>query len=304
MWDYATAEPEDFPDKRHAMVGAWGLRMARQLVDDHGVPVAILNGAMGGTKIEQHLPGEVHDDTGTFYGRLLFRAQAAGVAQGAKALLWYQGESDYDTPLPATTPASARSSGAWGQDYPGLQRLYVVQIRHSNPGDEVIREYQRTVPDRFPFTTVMSTTAVPYHDGLHYPVAGHEEIGTRIGRLVARDFYGSGAADNVEPPNVRAAKYNNAAGDQILLTMRDPDDVLTLDAGAEEHFELSDGTAVTLGSASGNTILLQLAQPSTATTIDYKGKKGGMPLCACIPWVTNANGVGLLTFFDFPIDPF
>ena len=59
-------------------VGYWGMYIAKQLLDNYQIPICILQGAVGGTQIYQHMPNATnHADPATIYGRLL-RTRSGG----------------------------------------------------------------------------------------------------------------------------------------------------------------------------------------------------------------------------------
>ncbi|MEI6533778.1 MAG: DUF2341 domain-containing protein [Verrucomicrobiaceae bacterium] len=59
-----------------AQLGYWGMELAKRLVASNKVPVFIINGAAGGTRIDQHQRNEAdHTDPKTIYGQLLWRTQ-------------------------------------------------------------------------------------------------------------------------------------------------------------------------------------------------------------------------------------
>jgi len=282
----------------HGTVGAWGLRAAELILAEEGIPIGMINGSVGGTAIVSHLRNDANPtDLTTIYGRLLYRAQLAEIATTARAMLWYQGESDNEAVGPyATRFGTLRDS--WLLDYPALEKIYLFQIRKGCGVTYAgVREFHRTAPDIYPDLEVMSTTAAPLHDGCHYYYLGYRELGDRISRLQLRDLYGSTDTQEIDPPNIASAQLIGPANDSILLTFRDPDDSLVFEAGSEAYFLLDDTVTVVSGSVAGNTILLQLSGATTATTISYDGHPGDGP------WVRNARGVGALTFFDFPITP-
>ncbi|MFT5049169.1 MAG: hypothetical protein ACI8QZ_000559 [Chlamydiales bacterium] len=282
----------------HASVGAWGTRMGFNLVNAYQVPIALLNGAVGTTSITQHERDDADpENIGTIYGRLLFRAREAGVADGVRALFWYQGEAD---PVPMAEYANVFSglSKAWRADFTALQLIYVFQVREGcsdkGPG---VREFQRQSAAQFTIVRTMSTTAAPGHDGCHFFYAGYEEIGDRITRLVTRDFYGSTDTDSITSPNLAGAKYSGSTHDRMLLTFQNQDDVLVWEPGAEIDFVFDDpNVLVVSGTALGHTILLQLNGPSTSKTISYIGHALDRPV------IRNTRGVGAFTFFDVIID--
>ena len=286
-------------------VGQWGLRLGFLLMDEYKVPIAIINGARGGKEIAYFQRNDADpDDTSTNYGRLLWRTDQAGVTSAVRAILWYQGESD-------SSNASGHQSGFtalhsdWQQDYPNAGKIYVHQVRAGcdplNPTPE-LRNVQRLFADTLANVEVMSTTGIDAHDGCHFLYTnGYETIGEHIFNLIARDFYGSANVENVNPPNIDSAYFSNVANTELTLEMRDPNDTLSWDAGAEADF-LLEGSAVTItsGSVSGNKVILTLSGDGMgATGITYRGHSGAGP------WITNSNGVGLLAFYNQPfhLDP-
>ena len=160
-----------------------------------------------------------------------------------------------------------------------------------------MQEIQRTLGDAYPDVTVMSTSAVPSHEGCHYYHVGYLETGNRMARLLGRDLYHK-AELNVEPPRIVAAQWTSPDQDSLLLTFEPDADTLHADADVVKHTSVSDGTPVTAVQVAGqNQLLVQLAGPSAATTVTWRGHAYDGP------WIENEAGVGALTFFNFPIQP-
>ena len=78
-----------------SQVGYWGIELARRLVEGQKIPICIINGAVGGTRIDVHQrnAGDPEDVT-TIYGRLLWRVREARLTHGIRGVLWHQGEND------------------------------------------------------------------------------------------------------------------------------------------------------------------------------------------------------------------
>jgi hypothetical protein len=280
-------------------IGQWGLRMSRLLMDTYQIPIAVLNGGHLGKGInwfQRH--DSAPDNVNTNYGRLLFRAKTAEVANAVRAIFWFQGESDGNA-------AQAHENGFlalyhdWKTDYPNLEKFYVNQVRAGcgNPSLD-LRDRQRRFADSHTDIEVMSTNGLDGHDGCHFAYTeGYEKLGENLFRLAARDLYGAASTPNLMPPNIERAYFSNENKSEITLVMRHPDDVLTWDAGAENDFKI-EGSAVTVtsGAIIDNQIVLTLSNnAATATGISYLGHSGPGP------WVTNANGIGLLAFYNVPI---
>lgn len=286
-WDVADGEGSF----THGAIGQWAIRMAESLLHHEQMPIAIVNGAVGGTAIALHQRNDAWpEDPATIYGRLLLRMRAAGADLSCRALLWYQGESDAWNP-PAWLSGWNGLRADWALDYPALQQVYVVQIRNDcGSGGHDVMELQRQLIDTWSDTQVMSSTGVPAHDGCHYLYAGYRDLGEKLARLLRRDFFGSSDTQQIDAPNLLHARWTDATQTKIDLTFRDALAGMVFEPGAEAHFVLGDGVAVVSGAANGNVVTLTLAGPSTARKMSYRGH----PFDG--PWLRNARGVGALCF--------
>lgn len=96
-------------------IGSWGMELARRLVENQKVPVCIINGAVGGMRVDQHQrnPADPTDMT-TIYGRLLWHVRQAKLTHGVRAVFWHQGENDQGpTGRPAGTGTRRTASSSW-----------------------------------------------------------------------------------------------------------------------------------------------------------------------------------------------
>jgi len=290
-------------------LGYWGMELAKRLVESRRLPICILNGAVGGTRIDQHQRNPVNpEDVSTIYGRLLWRVRQARLAHGIRGVLWHQGENDQGADGPTGgfgwetyQQYFVEMAAAWKEDYPNLQRLYVFQIwpmacsMGVNGSDNMLREVQRTLPALFSNMSVMSTLGVKPPGGCHYPLAGWAELGRCIQPLIERDIYGQAFSGSIAPPNLVRAAYVGDRQDQLALEFDQP--VVWNDSLASEF--LLDGVrgGVAGGCASGNSLRLALAAPSNAQRITYLDSRSWSPARI----LYGANGLAALTFCDVPI---
>ncbi len=284
-------------------VGQLGIRLGRQLLRELRVPVAILNGANGGAAIGffQRNDSDPADMT-TNYGRLLWRARNSGLREYVRAIVWYQGESDMGDAV--THEAGFRSLYAdWCEDYPALERVYLHQLR----ADELpphyynirIRDTQRRLGDSLEKVSVMSTTGLDGHDGLHFSYKeGYREMADHLAPLIARDLNGAPDAPNIESPNVLEAFISAANRREITIVTRKRLDTLVCDDGAELDFWAETSRLTPIGgTAERNRIVLTFhAACDESDTLQYNGHKYDGP------WVTNALGGGLLAFRNVPVN--
>ena len=185
-----------------AELGWWGMELAKRLVGNQKIPIFIVNGAVGGTRIDQHQRNETDPtDLTTIYGRMLWRVQQARLTHGIRGILWHQGENNQGTAGPSGDydwktyeDYFVAMSAAWRQDFPNLQHTYVFQIWPNScamagttgAGDQ-IREIQRTLPRLYSRMGVMSTLGIQPPGGCHFPLPGWAEFARLIQPLIERD---------------------------------------------------------------------------------------------------------------------
>ena len=98
-------------------VGQWAIVVGGKIVADHQVPVALVNGSRGGYSMPQlqkddAQPDNLDDDAtrARTYNRLRYRAIQGGLATKARAIFYYQGESDVGNVRYFTTRANRTSA--------------------------------------------------------------------------------------------------------------------------------------------------------------------------------------------------
>ncbi|MCX6876583.1 MAG: DUF2341 domain-containing protein [Verrucomicrobia bacterium] len=295
-----------------AELGYWGMELAKRLVASQQMPIFIINGAVGGTRIDQHQRNEADPtDLTTIYGRALWRVQQAMLTHGIRGILWHQGENNQGSAAP-TGDYDWKSyqdyfvalSAAWKQDFPNLQHYYVFQIwpnacsmGGNSGGGDMIREIQRSLPQLYSNLSVMSTLGIKPPGGCHYPLTGWAEFARLIQPLIERDNYGKQFAESITPPNLKQASYPSAAMDAITLEFDQP--VIWLESLAGQIYLDGEKGQVASGAVNGNVLTLRLKAPSTAQRITYLKESS---------WSQNelifgANGIAALTFCDVPLAP-
>ncbi len=296
--------------EHQAELGWWGMELAKHLVSTQKVPIFIVNGAVGGTRIDEHqpTPGN-HADLETIYGRALWRLQQARLTHHVRAVIWHQGESDQgsDGPTGGFGWESYQRyfvdlSAAWKTDLPNIQKYYVYQIwpnscamgGDSGSGDR-LREAQRTLPRLYSNMSVLSTLGIKPPGGCHYPLTGWSEFARMLQPLILRDFYAMKTAAAITPPDLRVARYTSAARDEIAIAFDQP--ILWQESLIREFYLDDQAGEVASGVASGNTLTLKLKAPSQATRITYLKER---------QWsqdriILGTNGLAALTFCDVPI---
>ena len=263
-------------------IGQWGLVMANQIMTTNNVPLAVINGALGGQTIAFFQRNDAnHLDPTTNYGRTLRRLQKAGVAGAIRTILFYQGESDGNNGASHQAGFTALRSD-WLEDYPSLEKLYVFQVRECpcGPVDRFnvdLRNRQRLFADQFPNLTVMSVTALDGHEGCHFHFPnGYQNIGFNIARMLQHDLYGGPVLPNTNPPNPAYAVLTGATKNLIRIPLRNRTDTVTFDSGAKVDFAVTGASvSVVSGTVTNGVLELTLSGNATgATGIVYTGHSG------------------------------
>jgi hypothetical protein len=296
-------------DGEKLQIGYWGMELGRRLVENHKIPICLINGAVGGTRIDQHQrnPADPEDMT-TIYGRLLWRTRQAKLTHGIRGVLWHQGENDQgaDGPTGGYGWETYRQyfielAAAWKQDYPNIQHYYVFQIwpracaMGINGSDNRLREVQRTLPTAFSNLSVMSTLGIDPPGGCHFPAAGYAEFARLICPLIERDHYGEVATTSITPPNLQRAYFTGEKKDEIVLEFDQP--VKWDDKLAGQFYLDGEKGKVASGAASGDSVTLQLPEMSKARQITYLDSKAWSQSTV----LRGVNGIAALTFCDVPI---
>ena len=293
-----------------AQLGWWGMDLARRLVEHEKMPIFIVNGAVGGTRIDQHQRNEANpDDLNTIYGRMLLRVKQAKLTHGIRGILWHQGENNQGSASPtgdfdwkSYQDYFLEMSAAWKQDFPNLQHYYIFQIWPNScmmgggtGGGDMIREKQRTLPRLFSNMDCMSTLGIKPAGPCHYPLAGWSEFARLMLPLIERDNYGKAPTASITAPNLKQASFVGGAKNAIVLEFDQP--VVWNDSLISEFYLDGANGTVASGSVSGNVVTLKLKAPSTAKKITYINETN---------WsqdklIIGANGIAALTFADVEI---
>ncbi len=296
-------------DEAKLQIGYWGIELAKNLVMRHKIPICIINGAIGGSRIDQHQRNPAYpEDPMSIYGRMLRRVKQAGLSHGIKGVLWHQGENDQGADGPddgygweTYQQYFIDMAAAWKEDYPNIQQYYVFQIwpdacsmGKDGSGDR-LREVQRTLPSKFSNMSIMSTLGIRPGGGCHFPPEGYAKMADLIVPLLERDFYGEEFEKPVTPPNLEKAYYTSERRDEIAIEFDQPMD--WNNALVSEFYLDDDKPGVVSGSLRGNKILLKLKDRSNATEISYLDGKN---------WnedniLYGRNGIAALTFYEVPI---
>ncbi|MAG92804.1 MAG: hypothetical protein CMJ48_03545 [Planctomycetaceae bacterium] len=292
-----------------AELGWWGMELANRLVESQKIPIFVVNGARGGTRIDQHQRNDDNPtDLDTIYGRMLWRVRAASLTHGIRAIIWHQGENDQGAAGPdggygweAYQRYFVEMSADWKRDFPNVSRYYVFQIWPSacamgrDGNGDMLREKQRTLPRLYSNMQILSTLGIQPGGGCHYPLEGWSVFAERIHSLIERDLYGQTTDEPLSAPNLLQAYFVDAAKRSIALEFDQPI-VWDNRLASEFYIDGAEGR-VASGSVSGNVLTLTLVGPTSPKRITYLKEES---------WSQNRlligeNGMAALTFCNVPV---
>ncbi len=292
-------------------IGLWGMVIAKQFVASQKIPICIFNGAVGGTRIDEHMPEDIvpANKRRPIYANLKKRLVEAQLTHGIRGVLWHQGEADqgFDGPNNCYGSETYQQywidlTAAWKQDYPNIRNYYVYQIypnacsQGGNRNSDKLRDVQRLLSRQFSSLSVMPTMNLPTGAGCHFNLEDYEIMGSLMVPLIERDACGVTHDNPITGPDLKKANFSNDKKDEIVL---DFDQAVIWDDAQTVQFYL-DGEAgkIVSGTTTGNQLKLKLAAPTTAKKITYlTDKKWEQKLL-----LYGKNGIPALTFCEVEIE--
>lgn len=288
-------------------VGGWGLRLQNHIADELGLPSCIINGGVGGTRIEQHFPStDNRINLGTIYGSWLYRMRKSNLASKIRWLFWYQGESNsgddrYDELF-------HQLYSAWHEDLSNLEHIVVVQIRPGCGGDNHarLRDDQRRLQDIYTDVITHTACALPGHDGCHFTQEGYRQLGDQLFALYKDVESGDTESAALAPTIVAAQDIENER--LVVLRIRNADSLRLIQTASERlqsafFFDGSETLRPDSAWITGSSVFLSYPEGTQPTTVSYIPSKND-PFTNVLfqgPWITDELGIGLLSFHNVPL---
>ncbi len=296
--------------------GQWGLVLAKKLVDELNIPIAIFNGAHGGQPISFfQRPSNYQSSTNSNYGRLYYRLNKSGLKSYVRGVLWSQGEADSFSGGLTTEQYKNEFEnlvGFWQEDYPSIEQYYIFQTRDcdcgtSQSGRVKIKEAQRQLAVNNTNISIMPTTAMTTHsDNCHYPFTnGYEKFGTRIFKPVLENIYSLDYSEEINAPMVTDIQISSTNGLNLIITtnaeslMINTQDTATLLEKISEDFVLTNANSVSIigFEVQGSSIMLMLdGDPGADAIISLYGRHDDLE-----DNITNSAGIELVCFGNYCI---
>ncbi|MFM6947956.1 MAG: sialate O-acetylesterase, partial [Aquirufa sp.] len=315
-------------------VGQWAGEVMRLIVENHKIPVCIINGGSGGSSIGFNLYRNPYNpyDLSTSNGRLLYRVKKAGLENHIKAFIYRQGENEANSDGFIWKNLFLEHVENIKKEYPNLKKMYLPQINVINGQSiwqGILRDDQRKVISSNGFIKGFSTVGTKGHDGVHYGSEGHKQSGLEFYRILAEDFYQTKPNVLNYSPNVQKIQYLNKNKTRIEIVfdsgqkIQIPKDTLLISRNGipilkkpYESFyfnevgipiETSNSSNISKIFANRNSLILDLNQAPTKDVLTY------LPVCSSEnniiypfagPYILNTLGMRAFSFENVQINPF
>lgn len=296
-------------------VGAWGLVLQYNISKQFGIPTCLINGAIGGTNISEHLPPEngpfFHHDSMSnsnhYFRHLNTRVYEAGVEKDIKGIFWWQGDGGQDGPSPKAYLARfTLLYNYWLQYFPNFKHTYIIQVSSyavNNPSLAYTSEDQRIMPTEFPNCRVMAANNIGPHrtekgSTIHFQAVSYVELAERLTVMAGADIYDSPAVDFVSPNINHVFLHNDTVtitfNQKISNSFSDDLSLVTQAIRFDKKF-----VTITNPQIKDYNFEFQVSD-TTITKISYLGILPGTD--TEIPcYLKNQNKLAVLSFNDYPI---
>ena len=299
-----------------ANVGGIGMFIHNAYATEFQRPTCIINGGVGGTRIEQHFPnGQNRLDRTTIYGSWAYRLKQSGLAPYVRLLIWYQGESN---------GGGDRYGELFDKFYrelreelPNLERIIVIQIRPGCGGTQhaKLRSDQMELGNgRYPDVYVHAAAGLPGHDGCHYAPIGYQTLGRQLMDIIKANRTSLGSGFTGTAPVIQQAVADvRPDGTVVTLTFSRTNALrFTSDTAAAGEIRYSKDAFFLNGEpterpsyavANGNTVELGIPAGVSVSSVSYVPDTHypGTDAVFQGPWLITDAGVGVLTFHNVAV---
>ncbi|MFM9824655.1 T9SS type A sorting domain-containing protein [Flavobacterium sp.] len=295
--------------------GQWGLKLARLLVDNLGIPIAIFNGANGAQVITFFkAPQDYKTSQNSNYGRLYYRLKKTGLENSVRAFFWSQGEANSGTnyiSIQNYKSAFKSIQDSYLKDYPNIEKFYIFQTKDmicngkTYEGKMNVKEAQRQLASESDKIDIISTTSLLLHsDSCHFPFFnGYEEFAKRLYKLVLQDLYDKSFTEEIKSPMIKSAEFIQPnvlvlETDAKQLKFSSTDQAIML-TRLKQDFELKNSQSVVITNVNlvENKILFTLSgDPGPIANISFVGYNSNIGYT-----ITNSSDLELICFRNFPI---
>ncbi len=287
-------------------IGQFGLKLARLIIDNQSIPIAVFNGGQGNSAIDVfQRPTDYVTSQESNYGRLFYRLNETGLKDKVRGLFWSQGEADVGMSTLDYYNSFVNLNKDWLEDYSNISDFYIFQSKSACGEASLIdiKEAQRRLAANNNNINIMQTAALKYAPFIgniqcHFGFTnGYEEFAKRIYKIVDRDFYNGANISDIETPIITDAYLSS---DKTLIIETNATG-LNMDNPVENfRLENAGSSTITDIQISGNKIIFTLSSfPGLNAGISHLGFSKS--IVNNDRFITNFNNIELVSFNNFSI---
>lgn len=305
----------DVDKNSNGNAGQWGLKLARILVDNLQIPIAIFNGAHGGMSINFFkAPTDYKTSLSSNYGRMYYRLNQTGLKNNVRAVLWSQGEANSFSSFLSITDYKKdfkTLENSWLTDFPSIEKFYIFQTKDCDcgtvaEGRMLVKEAQRQLAIENNEIVIMPTTGLTlFSDNCHFPFTnGYDSFANRINKLVLHDIYNKTFTEEIKAPMIKSVEFiapNSLVleTDAVILKYSSTDQTTML-AKLKQDYQINNAqnAVITAVALSGNKIIFTLSSdPGYFANISFIGLNSNLGYT-----ITNSSNLELISFRNYLIN--
>ncbi|HEY1055003.1 MAG TPA: sialate O-acetylesterase, partial [Emticicia sp.] len=285
MYDFNSSTGEwlvPFESSQWPGTGLIALELQRMLSQKYNYPVGVVVAAVGGAAIKALNDRNAQNpaDPNNNYGKMIIQANASGLKDQIKYLVFRHGESDgyYFGDSEAYPEQFTILYNYLNNDFPNLRKIYNLQaniLTQANNKAGFLRDFQRRSKYLYPKISTLSTVGTRGYDGLHYSFDGYQQTAMELSRVIGREVYGNYESNEVYSPDIQRIYWEGNrlvlefdAGMQMIYpkdstansTLRSMNDYIYVDGR---------NGVVQSGEGIGNKVYLNLANISNPKAVSY-----------------------------------
>lgn len=285
MYDFSQSNGEwlvPFETAQWPGTGLIALELQRLLSEQYNYPIGVIVAAVGGAAMQNLNSRNPQNpaNTESNYGKMLIQANASGLKDQIRYLIFRHGESDaiYFADSEAYPAQFTTLYNYLNTDFPNLRKIFNLQsniLIESNHKAGFLRDFQRKSKYLYPKISTLSTVGTTGYDGLHYNFQGYNQTATELARIIGREVYGKFQSSEIYSPDIQRIYWE---GNRLVLEfdagmqMAYPQDIYANGTNySMKDFIYIDGRndVVQSGEGVGNKIYLTLANVSNPKTVSY-----------------------------------
>jgi hypothetical protein len=285
MYDFNNSNGEwlvPFESAQWPGTGLIALELERMLSQKYNYPVGVVVAAVGGAAMKALNDRNAQNpaDPNNNYGKMIIQANASGLRDQIKYLVFRHGESDgyYFGDSEAYPEQFTKLYNYLNNDFPNLRKIYNLQaniLTESNHKAGFLRDFQRRSKYLYPKISTLSTVGTTGYDGLHYNFQGYQQTAFELSRIIGREIYGNYESNDVYSPDIQKIYWEGQrlvlefdAGMQMVYPK---DSMANSSLRSMKDYIYVDGRndVVQSGEGIGNKIYLNIANISNPQSVSY-----------------------------------